>query len=228
MLRPGQGTALPLRVFLRFARLRLPTLRCLLLGAGERQGIGGDILGDGRTGGDQAAAADPHRGDELGVAADEDVVLDERQVLVDPVVIAGDGAAADIDPLADLGVAEVGEMAGLDSSPSAAFLVSTKLPILLLPASTVPAAGAPSARWHSQRQAATVSTEPALTWTLSAERQSLTITPGSTIAVAADNGLPAQMHAGMNDGIRADVNLRLDVGGGRIEQRHPGTHVAVH
>jgi hypothetical protein len=54
-----------------------------------------------------------HRRDQLGVGADEGIVLDDRLELVGAVVVAGDRAGADVDAAADRRVADVGQMVGL-------------------------------------------------------------------------------------------------------------------
>ena len=46
--------------------------------------------------------ADPHRRHQLGIGADEDIVLDDGLELVHPVVIAGDGASTDVHLGADV------------------------------------------------------------------------------------------------------------------------------
>ena len=76
-----------------------------------------DVLGDRRPGRHVRALADGHRRDELRVAADEDVVLDHRRVLPNPVVIAGNRAGADVHLLADRRVAQVGQVVGLRPAP---------------------------------------------------------------------------------------------------------------
>src|SRR5882672_1943773 len=71
------------------------------------------VLGDRRARADIGAARDAHRGDQGRIGADEAVVLDYRAVLGDAVVIAGDGAGADVDALAELRVANVAQVVRL-------------------------------------------------------------------------------------------------------------------
>src|SRR5581483_1385524 len=106
------------------ARLRrpLPARDGRLAHARNRELSRGRVLGERGPGAQRRAAADAHRRDELGVRADEDVVLDDRAVLVGAVVVAGDGAGADVDVPADLAVADVGEMVGLGARADAARL----------------------------------------------------------------------------------------------------------
>ncbi len=73
------------------------------------------------------------------VGADEDAVTQLGEVLVHPVVVAGDGAGADVHPGADLRVAR-GRRGGWPWSRGRcrAFFVSTKLPRCTSSASSVP------------------------------------------------------------------------------------------
>src|SRR6185295_18572049 len=78
--------------------------------ARQRQLPGWRVLADGRTGTDVRAPGDPHRRDQRRVRAYKAVVLDHRTVLVDAVIVAGNGPRADIDTRADLGITDVSEM----------------------------------------------------------------------------------------------------------------------
>ena len=77
----------------------------------DGQGPRGHILGDGAAGGGVGAV--PHRdgGDEVGVAADEAVVPDGGAVFGLAVVVAGDGAAAEVAVFAHVAVPDVGQVA---------------------------------------------------------------------------------------------------------------------
>src|SRR6185503_12550023 len=101
---------------------RLPAGQRHLLGARHRQLPGRRVLADGRAGADVRAARDAHRRDQRRVRADEAFVLDHGAVLLGAVVVAGDGAGADVDARADLGVADVGEVVGLRARTEAARL----------------------------------------------------------------------------------------------------------
>ena len=74
------------------------------------------------AGADGRARADRHRRDQLGVGSDVHVVLDDGAVLVRAVVVAGDGAGADVDVAADARVADVGQVVGLAARPDRARL----------------------------------------------------------------------------------------------------------
>ena len=105
------------------ARLHLaislgPALAGGLLAAFDGQRIVGHVLGDDRARTDIGALADLHRGHQRGVGADERALADQRLVLGKAVIVAGDGAGAEVGIGADMGVADIGEMidlgAGLD------------------------------------------------------------------------------------------------------------------
>src|SRR5208282_1804052 len=66
-----------------------------------------------RAGRDIHVAADLHRRDQLRVASDHAAIADLRAMLVVAVIVHGDDAASDVGVVADRGVAEVAEMAGL-------------------------------------------------------------------------------------------------------------------
>src|SRR5436305_1342182 len=83
-----------------------------LAAAGEGEGVGGDVLGDAAAGGYIGSGADGDGGDEGGVGAYEGAVADGGDVLVDAIVVAGDGSGAYVDARADDGVAEIVEVVG--------------------------------------------------------------------------------------------------------------------
>lgn len=78
---------------------------------GDAKSLRGDVLGDGAAGGGVGPVADGDGGDKVGVAADEAVVADLSAELVLAVVVAGDGAAAEVAVLAHVAVADVGQVA---------------------------------------------------------------------------------------------------------------------
>ena len=65
---------------------------------------------------------DTHRRDQLRIGTDEDIVLDDRLVLVGAVVIAGDRPGTDIDPAANGGIANISQMIGFRVCCQAALL----------------------------------------------------------------------------------------------------------
>ena len=95
------------RLHLRFS----PAVEVGLTLPGDAKSLRGDVLGDGAAGGGVGPVADGDGGDKVGVAADEAVVADLSAELVLAVVVAGDGAAAEITVLAYIAVADVGQVA---------------------------------------------------------------------------------------------------------------------
>ena len=79
----------------------------------QRQSIGRDVLGDDAARSDIGALADLDRRDERGVGADEGVGADLGAMLGEAVIVAGDGAGADVSARADAGIADIGEMVNL-------------------------------------------------------------------------------------------------------------------
>src|SRR5678815_3979920 len=90
-------------------------LFALLPNPGEGEGIGRDVFRDRGARSDVGAAADSNRRDELRIASYERTVLDDRHVLLEAVVVAEDGARADVRARADDAVAEIGEVVRLRS-----------------------------------------------------------------------------------------------------------------
>src|SRR3954468_22928581 len=84
-----------------------------LLGTCHSQRVGRDVVGDHRPRRSPGAVADRDRRDEDIMRAGVDVSSDRRSLLAGAVVVGGDGAGADVRVLADLGVADVGQVGHL-------------------------------------------------------------------------------------------------------------------
>src|SRR5204862_3881604 len=67
--------------------------------------------------GDKGAVPDRHGRNQCRVRSDERVLPDDRTVLAESVVVAGDDSRADVRVLADLRVPDVGEVGGLHFLP---------------------------------------------------------------------------------------------------------------
>ena len=87
--------------------------RCSCGRALQRQGVGLHVLGDDAARADVGAVADLDRRHERRVGADEGALADVGEVLVEAVVVAEDGAGADVGALAHAAVADIGEVVGL-------------------------------------------------------------------------------------------------------------------
>jgi hypothetical protein len=88
-----------------------PALKVGLAVAGDAQRLGRHILGDGAACGGVSAVAYLDRGYKVGVAANEAVIADLGAELILAVVVAGDGAAAEVAVLAHVTIADVGQVA---------------------------------------------------------------------------------------------------------------------
>src|SRR4051794_8750563 len=96
---------------------RLPALRIIrdvrLAGAGDPERVGRNVLGYDATRRRPGAIADLHGGDERRVDRGLDLGPDRGAVLALAVVVGGDVAGADVRVLADVGVADVGQVRDL-------------------------------------------------------------------------------------------------------------------
>src|SRR6266545_3941799 len=93
-----------------------------LLAGTHGKAAGRYVLPNGRAAADIGAAADSDGGDKLRIAPDERTILDHGLLLFLAVVIARDRAGADVHLLADGGVAEIRQMAGLGARTENRFL----------------------------------------------------------------------------------------------------------
>src|SRR5690348_9388159 len=107
------GLGLVFRLAALLASPRRPTFAFLLCATGERKRVGGDILRDHASGADIGTVADLYRGDERGVRADKGPCPDLGPVLGEPIIVAGDGAGANVGARAHAGIADIGEMVDL-------------------------------------------------------------------------------------------------------------------
>src|SRR5487761_594957 len=87
---------------------------------GER--VGRHVVGDDAAGGDHRARTDSQWSDQGRIGADEHALADVGAEFLDAVVIAGDGAGADVAALAHRAVAEIGQMVRLDARRQARIL----------------------------------------------------------------------------------------------------------
>src|SRR5215207_5199130 len=85
--------------------------------AGDAERLGRDVLRDHATRSRVRVIAHGHGGDEGGVDARAHPAPDRRSVLVAAVVVGGDVAGADVGVLADVGVADVGQVRHLRAGP---------------------------------------------------------------------------------------------------------------
>src|SRR5690606_11476478 len=91
----------------------LPALDVALLAARDGELLGRHVPRDDRARAYRGAGADGYGRHQRGIRADEGAVPDHRTVLVGAVVVAGDGARADVHAAAYGRVADVGQVVGL-------------------------------------------------------------------------------------------------------------------
>src|ERR1035441_1343402 len=83
-----------------------PVFLVHLAGAAHPQRVRRDIAGDHGPRREIRALADLHRRYQRGIAADESPRSDLGRVLARSIVVAGDGAGADVHPRSDIGIAQ--------------------------------------------------------------------------------------------------------------------------
>src|SRR5215472_15734333 len=81
-----------------------------LAAAADSQAVVRHVFGDGRARGDVSVVSDAHRSHENRITTDENPFADGRGVFLEAIVIARNGASADVGLGAYLGVAQVGEV----------------------------------------------------------------------------------------------------------------------
>ena len=84
--------------------------------AGDPERAGRHVLRDRRVRRREGVVAERHRRDERRVDARVHAIADRRAVLVDAVVVGGDRRGAEVRVLADVGVADVGEVRDLPAA----------------------------------------------------------------------------------------------------------------
>src|SRR3990170_1993184 len=107
---------------------RAPALLDHLVRPPDRERARRDVLRDDRAGPDVGIGPDGERRDQARVRPDEGPGADLRLVLRDAVVVAGDGARADVRPLADGRVPEVADVVGLDPATDGGLLDLDEVP----------------------------------------------------------------------------------------------------
>ena len=104
-----------------------PAFNISLSATCHRQSMRRDILSHRTARSNKCMIANLHRSNKIRIAANENIVANLRLMLQFPVIIAGDRAAADIDPLADLRIADITEMRYLAALTDAAFFDLNKM-----------------------------------------------------------------------------------------------------
>ena len=202
-----------------------PSFHVPLRDSVHAQRSGRDVLAHGGAGAGRGAVTDRDRGDEHVVRAHAHVAADGGAVLVHPVVVRHDRAGADVGALADLGVADVAEVGHLRALADHRVLRLDEAADLALRAEV--RAGAQVGEGADGRALADHGEQRVGADHLGAGAD-LGVAQGG---VRADHGLGAdvagavQLDAGADDRVLADGDIRIDPGGGRVDDRHPVPHV---
>ena len=187
----------------------------------DGQRIGRYILRYRGAGRNQRAASHRDRGNQQGVAADEDVILDHRLLFANPVVIARDGSGADIDPSTDSRIAEIAQMVRLRTFTQLRLLHLHKVAHLgVLPhhgSGTEVCEGTDDRAFFKlgfSKHATVANQDPIVEHAVRQANMRV------DDAILADAGRSFQRDMGVNDRIRPDRHIGVDPGTHRIMKGH--------
>src|SRR5262249_28313587 len=181
-----------------------------------------------RAGGDIRVIRHRHRGDELRVAADEYTRTDTGEVLLEAVIVAGDGPGADVAVGPHLAITQVGEMVGLRPRADRRLLGLDE--VADVHALREPGARAQPGEWPDDgRRAALGLLAPPAGQRARAAGGGGADQPRRAVetAIAPDAGSAAQRDVRSDHGVGADLDLRADVRGAGILERHTRRHPAL-
>src|SRR5207249_10086411 len=202
-----------------------PILHHHLPPPGDRQTVRGNILGDGGAGTHVSSAVHLHRRYELAVASNKHIVLEDGLVLLLSVVVAGDGPGPHVDPCADLRVTQVSQVIRLAPAPDLALLGLHEIsdPHLFSQVGLGPQMGE---RPHPHAPAQTRLADDAVIQHLHPVREGRAHDsgPGTDPAPFANNRVPLQNRAGVEQRIPADLHIGIDIGAIRIHYRDASIH----
>ena len=198
---------------------------CGLAAASQRQSSGGNVFGNAGASSNVSAVADGDWGDQGGVGTDENAVADGGLVLVDAVVITGDGASADVDVCSDVGVAEVVEVVRLGGATEANILGLNEVANVSVFADVTGWAKVRVraedgvAAYHGLVKDAAVADEDAV-----AEGRVLDDRVGTDAAIGTDAGVAEELDVRLDGGVRADFHGGINDGGFGAEDRDATCH----
>ena len=90
--------------------------------ASNADGVFGHILGNHRTGTNDGSSSNNHRGNKGRIGADEGLRANGGLVFIEPIVVARNGACADVGPLTYGRIPQVAQVAGLRAGPKTGLL----------------------------------------------------------------------------------------------------------
>src|SRR5687768_8258469 len=213
---PNRSANLLLRFARRLTPLSGPGFLVCLAGAPDRERISRHVFGHHRAGGGVGALSHLHRRHQRGVRADEGPRADARQVLVPAVVVAGDGAGADVGLFPHHRVADVSKMPDGDAVRYFRLLQFDEVSDLHL--SSDAAARPQLGEGADPRVVAhlTVREDGVLGGHAVSQRAAGDSHVGTDVAVLTDDRAAGKPGHGPDHRIRADAHARVDVRGQQI------------
>ena len=205
--------------------LRCPAGLVDLAAAAEGEGICGYVFGDAASSGNVGSGTDGERSYEGGVGAYEDAIADGGEVLVDAVVVAGDGSGADVDSVADDGVTEVVQVVRLGALAEGQLLGLDEVSdVRVLADSALGAEVGVGAEDGSVGDGGSVEDAAVADGDVVAELRVLNDGVGADSALGADLCGAEELDVGLDDSVGADGDLGVDNGGLRAEDGDAGGH----
>src|ERR1035437_3755237 len=192
--------------------LRRPAFFGDLSAAPQRQCIGGNVFRNARSRADIGALSDSNGSHQRGIASNERAVFNRRAVLIHAIIIAGDGARPDVHAFPNLGVAKIGEVVGLRAFAQPRLLGLHKVADVRAFANV---AAGPQMRVRSKLRA--VAYHGIFQDAARPNQNSVAdfavgddgIRPNT--AVGADLGFANELHERLDDSVRANLNVGIDV-----------------
>src|SRR5512133_581357 len=208
--------------------LQTPAELVDLRNPGNSQRISRHIDRHRRTGRNQRITPHRNRRHQLHITADKDIVTNDRTVLIDTVIVAGDGPAADVDIAADLGVPQIGQVRGLRSRTHGDFFGFDKVADLdlIVQDGTRPQMGH-GTDTDPDRQLRAFQYRTALDKAIVADTAAVNRYAAFDRAAGADGRCAADPAIGVDDRIGADHNAMVDIAMLRVEQGNPCAHQLV-
>src|ERR1700691_2186504 len=185
----------------------------------------GNLAQNSGAGSDEDVVADLDRRNQLGVASDHAATADPREMLVVAVIVDGDHAASDISLAADLGIAQVAQMARLAARSKPRLLgldeIADAVMAFELGASAQVGEGADVAM---RPDTAFLSAHSNLQMAFVADFHVAQVRRALDPHAFADLAMAENLHVGTDDRVASDFDLLPDIRGCRIDDCHPRLH----
>ena len=193
----------------------------------DRQHAGRHVPRDDGAGARLRPVAQRHRRPEHRVHAQEHALSDRGAVLADAVVVRGDRAGADVRLGPHVGVAQVAHVVLADVLPEPAVL---DLGVVADLRATADLRARPQVRERADRDLVLHHgslDDAGPDDAVRADHRIDHLGPGADPRPLPHPRLPAEGHVGLQDHVRGELHGVVQVRGGRVHHRHPGSHPAV-